>query len=111
MSDLVNVTGYSTAASLPPAELVGRFQATAYGSPNGHGCYIVDTMTGRTLHVANGQQPQVVTETLVQPAPTQNPLVAATPSYHDELPRSPQQSNVVPTPAPGSAKLESDDAE
>jgi hypothetical protein len=44
--------------------LVGRFQTSAYGSPSGHGCYIVDTMTGRTWHVANGQPPQVVAEAL-----------------------------------------------
>lgn len=35
--------------------LVGRFQASAYGSPNGQGCYIVDTMTGQTWHILNGQ--------------------------------------------------------
>ena len=28
-----------------PSGLVGRFQATAYGSPNGHGCFVVETVT------------------------------------------------------------------
>ncbi|MBL9164835.1 MAG: hypothetical protein JNL18_19055 [Planctomycetaceae bacterium] len=57
----------ATAIAHPPvAGLVGRFQASAYGSPSGHGCYVVDTMTGKTWHVANGQQPQVAAEAFVQ---------------------------------------------
>ncbi|WP_261342420.1 hypothetical protein [Lacipirellula limnantheis] len=31
-------------------------------------------MTGKTWHVAIGQQPQVVTEALSQPVPASNPL-------------------------------------
>ena len=50
-------------------QLVGRFLASAYGSPSGHGCYVVDTMTGQTWHVANGQQPQVVVAGLTPAAP------------------------------------------
>jgi hypothetical protein len=72
-SDQTAVTRPAPAGpSLAPG-LVGRYQATAYGSPNGHGCYIVDTMTGKTWHVANGQlQPHVATEALgVQPMPGQ----------------------------------------
>jgi hypothetical protein len=49
--------------------LVGRFQATAYGSPSGHGCYIVDTMTGQTWHILNGQPPQVVAAGMTPYAP------------------------------------------
>ncbi len=106
-------------AHSPVSGLVGRFQASAYGSPSGHGCYVVDTMTGKTWHVANGQQSHVVTEALVQQAPTHNPLatptynqpaVAPTPSYYDEPPRSLQKSNVVPTPSPELAEPEADDA-
>ena len=72
MSRLVNADGSIVPEPTPPAaNLVGRFQATAYGSPNGHGCYVVDTMTGKTWHVANGQQPHVVTEAL-SPQSTQS---------------------------------------
>ncbi len=55
--------------------LIGRFQVSAYGSPNGHGCYVVDTTTGQTWHVANGQPPQFVSPTPINSAPsTQNPV-------------------------------------
>ena len=68
--------------------LVGRFQATAYGSPNGHGCYVVDTMTGKTWHVANGQQRQVVTEALGIQA---GPILTTAPSI---LPRPVQAGDI-----------------
>jgi hypothetical protein len=55
-------------SSSPAANPTGRYQVSAYGNPNGHGCYIVDTVTGRTWHVSNGQAPQVVTESLSQSA-------------------------------------------
>jgi hypothetical protein len=38
----------------------GRYQATAYGATNAHGCYIVDTASGQVFHSANGQPPIAV---------------------------------------------------
>ena len=109
VSRLVNADGSIVPEPTPPAEnLVGRFQATAYGSPNGHGCYIVDTMTGKTWHVANGQlQPHIVTEGLSQtqvPTPAYNqPAVAPTPSNSEPSIRqsAPLKSAVEPTPLQG----------
>ncbi|WP_428304337.1 hypothetical protein [Lacipirellula sp.] len=51
-------------SAVPEAILPGRYQVSAYGNPQGHGCYITDTVTGRTWHVNNAQAPQVVTEAL-----------------------------------------------
>ncbi|MBL9162089.1 MAG: hypothetical protein JNL18_05025 [Planctomycetaceae bacterium] len=84
----------ATAVAHPPvAGLVGRFQASAYGSPSGHGCYVVDTMTGKTWHVANGQPARVVAEGFVpQATPTQSTWL---PPDH----QSPVGSVVVPTPS------------
>ena len=75
---LVNSDG-SVVPETPPG-LVGRYQVSAYGSPSGHGCYIVDTMTGRTWHAANGQPPQVVAEALT-PQSAQPATLVPTPSY------------------------------
>jgi hypothetical protein len=109
---LVNADG--TVVPETPPGLVGRFQATAYGSPSGHGCYIVDTMTGQTWHVRNGQSPQVVASGLTpyapqpaMPTPAMNhpePMMTPTPSYTESTPGlgtvnpPTPQSNVVPTP-------------
>ena len=57
---------------------IGRFQASAYGSPNGHGCYIVDTTTGETWHVASGEGRPATPEALNQPA-AQPTATATTP--------------------------------
>jgi len=121
----VNAQINATAFAHPPVSgLVGRFQATAYGSPSGHGCYVVDTMTGKTWHVAPGIGRQLITEALAQsPTPTpaarpwltpdhQPPVgisVTPTPNYYVEPPQ-PTQSSVVPTPKPELAEPESDDA-
>ena len=70
-----------TAVSSPA--LPGRFQVSAYGSANGHGCYVVDTATGQTWHIANGQPPQVVASGLTPYAPqpaTPAPTVIPQPS-------------------------------
>ncbi|MBA4106140.1 MAG: hypothetical protein C0485_10300 [Pirellula sp.] len=82
-----------TRGAVPGAGLLGRFQVSAYGSPSGHGCYIVDTMTGRTWHVANGQPPQVVAPAL-NPQAVQNPLPVPTPAL-----TMPSPSSNDPTPA------------
>jgi hypothetical protein len=94
-----------------PASLIGRFQASADGSPNGHGCYIIDTMTGRTWHAANGQPPQVVacvgiqppvnSESAYMPTPAMNrpePMIAPTPSYTESSQST--RSTIVPQPIP-----------
>jgi hypothetical protein len=115
VSRLVNADG--SIAQETPQGLVGRFQATAYGSPSGHGCYVVDTMTGKTWHAANGQPARVVTEALIQAAgpPT---MPVPTPAYFDappltsrpvpELAQPSPEQDVAPTPAPQSP--EPDDA-
>ena len=119
VSRLVNADG--TIVPETPPGLIGRFQASAYGSPSGHGCYIVDTMTGKTWHITPGVGRQVVSETLIQtvaPTPAHGPwltpdhqppagmAIAPTPSY-SEPSRSlqsapvPQEKSVVePAPAP-----------
>ena len=109
--------------------LVGRFQASAYGSPSGHGCYVIDTMTGKTWHVAPGIARQVVNETLVPPTHAQSPWltpdhqppagmsVAPTPSYTEATPglgttnRPAAPPTVVPTPVPRLAEPSTDDAD
>jgi hypothetical protein len=48
--------------------LVGRYQVSAYGSPSGNGCYIIDTTTGRTWRAASGHAPQLVGELPQQPS-------------------------------------------
>ncbi|BBO32524.1 hypothetical protein [Lacipirellula parvula] len=59
------------------ANPVGRFQVSAYGSPNGTGCYVVDSTTGQTWLIRNGQAPEVVAKTLLNMA-SAPPLVAPT---------------------------------
>lgn len=83
------------AASEP--NLVGRFQATAYGSPNGHGCYVVDTMTGQTWHILNGQPPQVVAAGLTPYAP-QPAIPAHQPAYGPPSQLYPQDEGPVSQP-------------
>ena len=86
-----------TSGAAPAAGLLGRFQVSAYGSPNGHGCYIVDTMTGRTWHVANGQPPQVVAETLSPYAP-QPTMPVHQPAYGPPSQLYPRNERPVPQP-------------
>ncbi|WP_428303690.1 hypothetical protein [Lacipirellula sp.] len=106
MSRLVNADG--SIVSEPPPGLVGRFQATAYGSPSGSGCFVVDTMTGKTWHVAPGIGCRVLTEALTQSsAPPSSPSLAPMPSYNNE-PSLPQRRSVVPTPKAELAEPESD---
>ena len=63
-----------------PASPVGRYQISAYGSPSGHGCYVVDTMSGKTWHIANGQPPEVVASSLNSQAAPTEPLLLPEPS-------------------------------
>jgi hypothetical protein len=130
VSRLVNADGSIVPET--PQELIGRFQASAYGSPSGHGCYIVDTMTGKTWHVAPGIGRQIMTEGLLPtplpPSPVLQspngphnppepvPSLAPTPSYTEATQglgttnRPAPAPNVAPTPVPQSAEPESDDA-
>lgn len=130
VSRLVNADGSIVPET--PQGLIGRFQATAYGSPSGHGCYIVDTMTGKTWHVAPGVGRQTMTEgllpTTLPPGPVPQltngphypsepvPSLAPTPSYTEATQglgtsnRPAPALNVAPTPVPQSAEPEPDDA-
>ncbi len=125
LSRLVNADG--TIVPETPQGLVGRFQATAYGSPSGHGCYVVDTMSGKTWHVSPGIGRQLMSEALVQPAAqaaTPVPTAAYGASTYsapsllgpqsqtgEPIPQSrpvdSPRSNVVPTPKPELAEPES----
>lgn len=64
------------------ASLVGRYQVSAYGTSNGHGCYIVDTMTGKTWHTTNGQRPEIVASGL-NSQPTPEPELLSPPTYSE----------------------------
>lgn len=130
VSRLVNADG--TIVPETPQGLIGRFQATAYGSPSGHGCYIVDTMTGKTWHVASGVGRQTMTEgllpTTLPPGPVPQltnephypsepvPSLAPTPSYTEATQglgttnRPAPAPYVAPTPVPQSAEPEPDAA-
>jgi hypothetical protein len=61
------VSSRRTAAPQSPIQ-VGRYQVSAYGSPNGTGCYVVDSTTGQTWLIRNGQPPEVVTSSLLDAA-------------------------------------------
>jgi hypothetical protein len=89
----------STRGAVPSPDLLGRYQVSAYGSPSGHGCYIVDTMTGRTWHINNGQPPQVVGEELGPQATQQSMPVPATTDNSPALLIAPTQSMIVPQPS------------
>lgn len=97
-----------TRAAITSPVLPGRFQVSAYGSANGHGCYVVDTATGQTWHIANGQPPQVVASGLTpyapQPAPAPAPLLSP-PSTLSPPPalNAPNAPNVVPQPSTDAA--------
>ena len=54
----------------PNSGLIGRYQASAYGWSGGHGCYIIDTMTGQTWHAAHERPATVVTESLNVQSPS-----------------------------------------
>ena len=60
-------------AEAQPAAAAGapRYQVSAFAGPSGarqggfgHGCYIVDTLTGELWHAQLGQQPQKVSDKL-----------------------------------------------
>ena len=90
MEELSEPIAEPTRGAVPSPGLLGRYQVSAYGSPSGHGCYIVDTMTGRTWHVANGQPPQVVADALRR-KPLNQPMPV--PTTTDDSPAS----LIVPT--------------
>jgi hypothetical protein len=47
---------------------LSRFQISAFAGQAGehvhHGCYVVDTTTGKVWHVRSGGKPEIVAETL-----------------------------------------------
>ena len=77
---------------------LGRYQVSAYGWPGGHGCYIVDTLTGKTWHAVNGQRTEVVNEALdTLPSPN------TAPGWVQPGPPTPTSQPVpsaIPTPEP-----------
>lgn len=94
-SRLVNPDG-TIVPETPTQGLVGRYQVSAYGWPGGHGCYVVDTMTGKTWHNALGQETSVAVEALGS-QPTQN-LAPAWPAPRPPTPTIQTTPSVVPTP-------------
>jgi hypothetical protein len=58
--------GDRRADAQPPAAGPPRYQVSAYAGPSGqgfgHGCYIIDTVTGELWKAQLGQQPQKVGE-------------------------------------------------
>jgi hypothetical protein len=77
--------------------LFGRFQVSAYGSPSGTGCYIIDTMTGRTWRVREGEPPELAGELpqtdSMPPTPNYEPIVPST------LPMPAPKLQLSPDPA------------
>jgi hypothetical protein len=99
MEELGEPIAEPTRGAVPLPGLLGRYQVSAYGSPSGHGCYIVDTMTGRTWHINNGQPPQVVAEALTPQAAQPAMPVPATTDNSPALLIAPTQSTIVPQPS------------
>lgn len=89
------------AVSLPP--LPGRFQVSAYGSPSGHGCYVVDTATGQTWHIANGQPPEVVAAGLIPHAPQPVAPLSPPPMLTPPAFSAPSAPTVIPQPSTDAA--------
>ena len=108
MEELAEPIVEPTRAALSLPGLPGRFQVSAYGSTNGHGCYVVDTATGQTWHIANGQPPQVVAAGLTpyapQPAAAPAPLLSPPPMLTPPpVLSAPNAPTVVPQPATDAA--------
>jgi hypothetical protein len=99
MEELGEPIAAPTRGAVPSPGLLGRYQVSAYGSPSGHGCYIVDTITGRTWHVNNGQPPQVVADAL-SPQTAQPAMPAtATTDNSPALLIAPTQPTIVSQPS------------
>ncbi|QDT75907.1 hypothetical protein [Lacipirellula limnantheis] len=79
MEELGDPIAAPTRAAAATGGLLGRFQASAYGAASGHGCYVVDTMTGAIWHVSNAQPPQLVTAALTAHASGPQPASIALP--------------------------------
>ena len=109
MEELAEPIVEPTQAAVSSPALPGRFQVSAYGAPNGHGCYVVDTATGQTWHIANGQPPQVVASGLTprapQPAaPAPAPLLSPPPMLSPPPAlNAPNAPSVVPQPSTDAA--------
>ena len=99
MEELSEPIAEPTRGGVPSPGLLGRYQISAYGSPSGHGCYIVDTMTGRTWHISNGQPPQNVAEALTPQAAQPAMPIPATTGNSPALLIAPTQPPIVPQPA------------
>jgi hypothetical protein len=99
---LVN-QGVPAAGSSSEFSLVGRYQVSSYGTPSSNGCYIIDTMTGRTWRAVSGQAPQLVGDLpQQQPIPTHTPQVylpIPTPASQEPTTVNPTQPPVYDEPA------------
>jgi hypothetical protein len=80
-------------------EAPGRFQVAAYGTSTSHGCYVVDTVTGQTWHIANGQPPQVVVSGLTPHAPQPAAPISTPTLTQPPILNAPNEASVLPQPA------------
>jgi len=109
MEELAEPIVEPTHAAISSPGLPGRFQVSAYGWTNGHGCYVVDTVTGQTWHIANGQTPQVVVAGLTprapQPAPPAPALLLSPPPMLAPSPalNAPSAPTIIPQPSTDAA--------
>lgn len=109
MEELAEPIVEPTHAALSSPSLPGRFQVSAYGSASGHGCYVVDTATGQTWHIANGQPPEVVAVGLTphapQPAPRAPAPLLSPPPILTSPPAlsAPSAPTVIPQPSTDAA--------
>jgi hypothetical protein len=103
MEELAEPIVEPTRAALSSHGLPGRFQVSAYGSANGHGCYVVDTATGQTWHIANGQPPQVVASGLTPYAPQPAPPAPAPLLSPPPVLSAPNAPTVIPQPSTDAA--------
>jgi len=99
MEELAEPIVEPTHAAVSSPALPGRFQVSAYGAANGHGCYVVDTATGQTWHIANGQPPQVVASGLTPYAPQPAPPAPAPLLSPPPILTPPNAPTIIPQPS------------
>jgi hypothetical protein len=103
MEELAEPIVEPTHAAVSSPALPGRFQVSAYGAANGHGCYVVDTATGQTWHIANGQPPQVVASGLTPYAPQTAPPSPAPLLSPPPMLTPPNAPTIIPQPSTDAA--------
>lgn len=103
MEELAEPIVEPTHAAVSSPALPGRFQVSAYCAANGHGCYVVDTATGQTWHIANGQPPQVVASGLTPYAPQTAPPSPAPLLSPPPMLTPPNAPTIIPQPSTDAA--------